>query len=161
MCYVSTPNLSFRDLARSMELRRVVQQDFEYLWQGLVEVRDELQNAIDTRDVPWNMLVKTIWFSINIFGACTYTRYICDAQHRLYMPTSLNNKPSQPLRCVSQVQGLEAYIKACADKESEYKDFLVRANLKWYFVDPLWKNQMDLAFDQKGNVLLFCAINCR
>ena len=37
-------------LARCDSLRLAIQQDFEKHWARLVEVRDELQNAIDTRD---------------------------------------------------------------------------------------------------------------
>ena len=39
-----------RQLARCDSLRHAIQKDFETLWSRLVEVRDELQNAVDTRD---------------------------------------------------------------------------------------------------------------
>ena len=36
---------------RCPNLRNAIQADFKMLWNALVEARDELQNAIDTRDV--------------------------------------------------------------------------------------------------------------
>ena len=44
-------------LARCVSLRRAIQPDFEHLWTALVEVRDNLQNAIDKREV----LLIALW----------------------------------------------------------------------------------------------------